>query len=205
MGLWLKDKAGTANRHCSWCQETGRRNLGGVLILLLLANTLAWMARYTGRLGTSLAMAELRFLAAAVSSTEAVGGAVSVTLLPLIGWLSDRVNRRRLLASCFLVSAVGLAVLAMSVVYWHFLLASAFVAFVLFSSNAIGPALVADVIPSGSLGKGMSLFMVTPSIGGIVALTATGYTVEHLGITFTFVLGAGLLVLATILLNPLHS
>jgi len=205
MGLWLKDKVEVANRSPSRHQGTRCRYLGRVLLLLLLANTLAWMARSTARLGTSLAMAELGFLSAAVSSTEALGGAVSLTLLPLIGWLSDRVGRRRLLASCFLVSAVGLAVLAVSVAYWHFLLASALVAFVLFSSNALGPAMVADVTPSGSLGKGMSLFMVTPSIGGIVAFAATGYAIEYLGTPVIFATGAGLLVVAIVLLNPLSS
>jgi len=205
MGLRLKDKVRVANRSPSRHQGTRCRYLRRALLFLLHANMLAWIASYTARLGTSLAMAELGFLAATVSSTETVGGAVSLALLPLIGWLSNRVSRRRLLASCFLVSAVDLVVLSVSVSYWDFLLASSLVVFVLFSSNAVGPALVVDVISSGSLGKGMSLFMVTPSIGGIVAFAATGHAIEYLGTPVIFAMGAGLLVVSIVLLNPLSS
>jgi len=205
IGLFLKDKTGSANRHLSGCQKTGGRHLGGALLLLFLASTLAWVAKYDARLGTSLKMTELGFISAAISNTEAVGGAVSLVLLPLIGWFSNRVSPRRLLAFCFLVGAVGLVILSVSVSYWHFLLASSLVVLVLLSCNAVGPALVADLVPAKSLGKGMSLLVLSPSIGGIIGFAAAGYAVEHIGISFTFILGAGLLVLATVLLNPIRS
>ena len=49
-------------------------------------------------MGTSLAMSELGFEAAAISSTVAVTGAVVLPLPPPLGWLSDRLGRKRFLA-----------------------------------------------------------------------------------------------------------
>jgi len=99
--------------------------LGGRFTLLLLASIVASTAVFVGRLGTSLAMNELGFVAAAISSTGAMSGAITLPLPPLLGWLSDRVDRKRLMALCYLTGTVGLLALTVSGSLWHFWAAAA--------------------------------------------------------------------------------
>jgi MFS family permease len=182
---------------------TGERpTLGVRFFLLLLANIAAGITVFVGRLGTSLAMDELLFVSAAISSTTAVGGALTLPLSPLIGWLSDRVGRKRLLAICYLAGSAGLLVLTTSTSLWHFWVSAAFLSVSSYVSIGVGSALVTDLVPQKSLGRGLSLFGATPWAGAIIGFAGTGYAIENLGLLSTFLLGAFLPLIATILLIP---
>ena len=65
--------------------------------------------------------------------------------------------------------------------------------------------MVTDLVPERSLGKGMSLFTATTWVGGIVGFAGTGYAVQHLGKTSTFVMGAFMPLLAIVLLIPIRQ
>jgi MFS family permease len=162
-----------------------------------VANLVAALAAFTGTLSLSLRMDTLGFAAAAISSTTAVGSAVTLPLPLLIGWLSDRLGRKRFLVLCFLSSAGGLVLLAMSSALWHFWLVMVLVTVSSTIRYSVGPALANDLIPRRSLGRGLGLFGATNWMGAIVGFTATGQAVQRLGLTPTLV-GAAVLPLVAI-------
>jgi MFS family permease len=179
--------------------------LGGGFFLLLLASIAAGIAGFMGILGISLTMNQLGFVSAAISGTAAVGGAVTLPFLPLMGWLSDRLGRKRLMVFCYLAGTVGLLVLSVSVSLWHFWTAAALLYMFTFASRGVGSALVTDLVSQESLGVGISLFEATRWVGGIIGFTTTGYTVQNLGPAFTFILGVCLSLIAVILLIPIRQ
>jgi len=182
-----------------------RPGLGGGFALLLLASLVATIANFVSVLGRSLAMKDLGFVAAAISGAAAVSGAVALPLPPLMGWLSDRVGRKRFLALCYLAGAVGLSVLAASVSLWHFWVAASLLRVTFSVNNAVGSALVTDLVPQESLGRGMSLFGATWWVGGIIGYAGAGHAIQNLGMTPTFIVGAFLPLIAIVLLIPIRG
>ena len=204
-GLLLEDRvvARVQRGGVSTAGETPR--LRGGFFLLLLASITAGIAGLIGILGISLVMHKLGFASAAISSTAAVGGAMTLPFLPLMGWLSDRFGRKRFMVICYLAGAAGLSVLAASVSLWHFWAAASLLYVLSFANRGVGSALVTDLVSQESLGVGMSLFSATPWVGGIIGFTVTGYAVQHLGTIATFILGLSLALIAVILLIPIRQ
>jgi MFS family permease len=203
--LMLEDKVVPRVRRGVAASAGGRTGLGAGFYLLLLASLMATVANSIRILGASLALDELGFGAAAISSTGAVGGAVILPLPLLVGWLSDRLGRRRFLALGYLSGTLGLLVMAASVSLWHFWVGVALVSVLITVNRGVGSALVTDIVPQASLGRGMSLFGAAPFIAGIIGSTGAGEAAELLGLTATFILGAFLPLLAVVLLIPIRS
>ena len=177
--------------------------MGPAFFLLLIANILAGTSMFIGSIGRSLVMTELGFTSNAIASTAAVGGAASLPFRPLLGTLSDRFGRPRLLAICYAATSIGIGILALATSLIHFWIALAFI-FAAMIRTAVGAALVTDLTPQESLGSGMSLFNSSTWIGGIIGFSVSGYAVGFLGNTLTFLFAALLPVIGIFLLIPIH-
>ena len=155
-------------------------------------------------MGRSLAMDSLGFLAAAISSVGVVWGTIELVRAPLLGWVSDRVDRTQLLPLSCAVGAAGLLLLSVSTSVWHFWVATALLGF-LIVRGPVGEALVADWVPQESLGVGMSLFQASAWVGGVIGFASTGHAIENFGMTWTFLIGALLGVIAAGLLASIRG
>jgi MFS family permease len=203
--LLLKDKVVVQDQRGETSISRKKTRLGGNFFLLFLASIIAGIVAVAGGMGTSLTMNNFGFAAAAISSTGAIAGAVTLPLPLLVGWLSDRFGRKRVLACCYLVGAVSMLILVKSIALWHFWVAAALRRFAVSVGRVIGSALTTDLVPQESLGKGISLFSATTWIGGIIGFAGTGYTIQYLGLIPTFILGAFLPLVAIILLIPIRQ
>lgn len=198
--LFLKDKVVVQASDRESATAEAKPRLGGAFMLLLLASLAAGLAYSAVILGRSLVMNGLGFSAAAIASTVAISGAVTMPLPAVIGRLSDRVDRKRLMALFYLLGSAGLFVLPLSASLWHFWVVLPLIGLSSSVSGAVGAALVADLVPSKALGRGMSLFSATTWVGGIIGCALTGFAVQSFGTTSTFIAGAFLPLIAILLL-----
>jgi MFS family permease len=197
--LFLKDKSIGLSSSVQVAATSRESIFEMAFLLLLVASTAGGIGVFSGRLGTSLAMKDLQFSSAAISSTGAVGGLVTLPLAPLVGWLSDRLGRVRLLSACYFAGSIGLILLAASASLWHFWIVASLVSILAYVSTGVGSALVTDLVSPSNLGRGMSLFTATIWVGGIGGFAGTGLAVQRFGIPSTFVVAALLPVFAIIL------
>jgi MFS family permease len=203
-GLLLKDKVVARAQRVETSAAGEKPRLGGSFYLLFLASLTASVASFVVMMGRSLAMNDLGLAAAAISSAVAIGGAATLPLPPLVGWLSDRVGRKQFLTLGYLAGTVGLLCLVVSVSLWHFWVVSFLVSILTPVNMGVGSALTTDLVSRESVGRGISLFSATTWIAGIIGYAGTGYAIQRLGLTSAFVIGAFLPLIAIILLIPIR-
>jgi len=204
VGLLLKDKA-VARSERKKASPTGRwAGLSGSFFLLLAGRLVVTAAQFVGVLSRTLVMDEMGFTATGIMSAAAVGGAVALGLSLLAGWLSDRVGRKWLLAVCYFGGAAGLIVLVAATSLVHFWAVAILLSLVGSVAGGIGSALVTDLVPQESLGRGLSLFSAMGWIGGIVGYASTGYAIENVGLVPTMVAGTLVTLAAVAPLVPIH-
>jgi len=190
--LFLRDKSDRMETYHDLQRDSGRKpqlRIGKAFGFLLSAQLFAGISIHVGSLGRSLTMTELGFSAAAITSTVAVGGLASMPLRPILGGLSDRIRREYILAILNTFTVIGLVILSLAESLVQFWIAFAFL-YISFIRGPIGAALVTDLVPRESLGRGMALYSVANRIGGIVGFSITGYAIQQFGTSTTFVAAA---------------
>jgi predicted MFS family arabinose efflux permease len=100
---------------------------------------------------------------------------------------------------------MGLLTLLVSSSLWHFRVSYSLLTCTGYASAAVGLAMVTDLVPLTSLGRGISLFNATAWIGAIIGFTITGIAIQHFGMNATFTFGAILPLIAIGLLIPVRQ
>jgi len=178
--------------------DSGSRSslaLGVAFYVMLLANLVAFGCSFVGGLGRPLQMDGLGFGAEAISGVVAIGSAVSIPLPFILGWLSDRTNRYYVVASCFLIGALGLFALIGSSLLWHFAIVSALMP-VVGASMGISQALVTDLVPPKLLGVALALYNSAVQIGIAIGFISAGNAIQNFGLTASYIAGAVLTLVA---------
>ena len=204
-GLLLEDKVIDRVQQEGKPANRVRSKLGRNFTLLLMATLLVNIVNFVGLMGRSLTMESLSFTTSAISTTGAVGGAATIPLPLLVGWLSDRVGRKKFLAASYLSGSVALLVLTTASSLWQFWVIASLISILSITSVTVGNALVADLIPPESLGRSLSLIGASGWIGGIIGLASAGLAIQNLGPTTTYIIGAGLSLGAVALLLPIQK
>ncbi len=149
-----------------------------------------------GLLIRSIAMNEMGFNSLEITSTAAISGLGAIPFPFILGWISDRIGRKTFLYSTYLLGCVFIPLLAVSTQFWHFLAVFA-ISGISTGAYTIGNALVADLVPSESLGRGLSAMSAALWIGGVIGYGASGIMRQGLGLTPTFII-VGLIALAAV-------
>ena len=126
-------------------------------------------------------MNERAFSNAAVATTAAVGGIVSLPFPLILGWISDRIGRRTIMIASFLAGTAFLLLLIVSRSLWQFWMVAALLALHALSMS-IGPAYVADLVRKERVGTGISLLQSCTWIGSIIGYIYSGIAFQNLGI-----------------------
>lgn len=179
--------------------------LGKSYSLLFSASILTSITGFIIVLVRSFAMSDLGFGPLEISSTGAIGGLISMPLPLLMGWLSDRMDRKTFLVLGYLSAFAALVLLAFSSAIWHFWVVFILQGIAMGSNGSIGNAWVTDLVPRESLGKGLALFGSTGWIGGVIGFALAGYTFQNLGVTATFIIGGCLSLGAIGFLIPIKA
>jgi MFS family permease len=204
IGLLLEDKVVVPSEQKDASPAGRWVGLGGSFFFLLAGRLTATAAQFVGALSRTLVMGEMGFAATAISSAAAVGGGVALGLSLLAGWLSDRVGRKWLLAACYFGGAAGLAVLVAATSLVHFWTVAILLSMVGSVAGGIGSAVVTDLVPQESLGRGLSLFSAMGWVGGIVGYASTGYAIQNVGLMPTLVVAVLVSLVAVALLVPIR-
>jgi MFS family permease len=94
--------------------------LGRNYIFIFSASIIASTACFFILLIRLLAMTDMGFGPLEISSTVVVGGLISMPLPLLMGWLSDRIDRKTFLVFGYLSAVAALILLVISKSLWHF-------------------------------------------------------------------------------------
>jgi MFS family permease len=173
--------------------------LGKSFYLLFAASLGSAIAGFVFFVGRSFVMVDLGFGAGALTTAGAIGGTLVLPIPLLAGWLSDRFGRKRFMAFSFLATTAALLALSASTALWHFWAAS-MLYFLSYAGGPVSSALMTDLVPRESLGRGLAIYNTTTWLGGITGCVLTGYAAQSMGITPTLIAGAFLPLIAVALL-----
>ena len=162
--------------------------LGKNFYLFFSATILASIMGFFAMLIRSTVMNDLKFSPLEISSTIAIAGLIAMPFPLLMGWLSDRMGRKALLIIGYITSLASFCFLAFSRVLWNFWLV--FIGQGIGTGTAgVGNALVSDIVPFESLGRGLAVIGSASWIGGMIGFTLAGFLQQYLGLKTTFIIG----------------
>ncbi len=152
---------------------------------LLIAAVFVSLSEYGGGFGRSVAMSELGFSATAVGLAAAIGGAISLPAPLLLGRLSDRIGRKRLLILGCAIGLAALPAMGFASTVWGFWGASVLLG-VMATWQPLLQALVTDMLPRDLVGRGLGMLGGVRSLAILLSSLAVGAAFQGLGIRATF-------------------
>jgi MFS family permease len=172
--------------------------LGAAFYLLLGSSVLSMTAINSGRLGLPLSMLALHFAPSAIAVTTVVSGLLSIPAVLLIGMLSDRLDRTRLLSLVYGLIVIAALMLTVARLPWHFWAAATLMLVALCANGALTLALAADMLGKERLGRVLPRVSSSNAVASIVTSASTGYLMDAISPAAVF-LGAAVLGLLAIL------
>jgi MFS family permease len=197
--LFVKDKKIERASNHTAPEQSKKPSFGKAFVILLFANLLAVTVGGFGNMGRSMAMHNLGFAATAITSTGVVAGLVGLPFPFIIGWLSDRLGRKRLMEICYASFVLCMVLFAISRSLWHFWIATSLFS-IGFISNSVGNAFVTDLVEPKALGRGVSLFQGMFWIAYVIGLAISGLAFENLGISTVLFVSAVLPLIGIVLI-----
>lgn len=179
-------------------------SLGMGYYLLLIAALFATIASYGASFGRSVAMSQFGFSATAVGLATAIGGGISLPTPLVLGWLSDRIGRKRLLILCYATGLAALPAIGFASTTWGFWGASVLLA-IMTTSQPLQQALATDMLPHDLVGRGLAMLGSVQSLSILSSSLVVGAAFQGLGIRTTFLLWTIAPLVAIALLSQVHE
>jgi MFS family permease len=202
LAAWQLENCSLADRTKGKAKKgTGKGRVDRAFYLVILAIALSTLAISVGRLGTSLSMQALAFSPSSVASTATISGLLTVPVVLLLGPLSDRLNRRHILAFGYLLVGGGVVTLAVATQLWHFWLAATLLLTARCVNGAMGAALATDMLAPEELVRGLSWINAMGWASGVLSFAIGGYLVNRVGAEAVYVTASLLAVVAAIQLE----
>ena len=148
-------------------------------------------------------MQALKFSPSDIASTATVSGLATIPLTILIGDLSDRLGRERLLVLGYLLAAAGALNLIFATQLWQFWLSATCLLVALSASGALSYALAADVLEASTLSRGLSWLKGTSSSASVISFALTGLLMDYLGPIILYIAATILSIAAAYLLEAI--
>lgn len=186
LGAALVAGAGLPADVCRGTPAAGRapaaepgRAYAAIQALLLCGALLASVALFFGRLATPVLMRSLMFNPQAIAGSAAVGGLVTAPFVLLVGELSDRLGRRRLLGGMYLLIALGVGLLAAAGELWQFYLAAALLSLGSSAGTSVAAALAGDLLPASALAPTLARLSAASWAAAVLAFAGGGYLLDR--------------------------
>jgi MFS family permease len=152
---------------------------------LFFAVIFGWIVIHSGKLGTTLSMSLLGYSTFDISRSNGIAALVTMPVPLVIGWLSDRIGRKRLLIVMNGIATIALLILSSYQTLPGFWLASSLLSLCA-TIGVLSQALAVDLVSQASLGLGLSLLTIANHLGGIIGSFLLGNGFQFLGMMQTF-------------------
>lgn len=197
-GLMLEDEVTKDTSKITSTQTNTSIPLPKVIWFVIIACALTQIALSGVHMTRPLLMDELGFDASAITGATAIGGMFALPLPLIIGWLSDKLGRNRLLIISFLALHFGVLLIVPATHLWHFWI-SAILLRAISASQTVGLAWVNDLATPETLATATARFSAGSSIANVIAFSVMGFIIEMLGFRMTIFVGAMLPLISIIL------
>ena len=139
--------------------------------------------------GVTVTMNDLKFAMTDITTATFVNGLLTLPLPFLVGTLSDRLGRRRLLAFVYVGPLLSTLLLAHASELWQFWMVLPLFG-VASTANGLAQALINDVTPPDVLGRAIARYNTAQWIGYVIGYIFAGSVLQSVEVRTVFILGA---------------
>lgn len=168
------------------------------VVTLLAAAAVAKTAAFMGIFGISITMLAQHRPVSEIALMGVIGNGVGLVVPLVVGRLSDRAGRRALTILVYTLCIPSFIAMALGSAFWHFAIATILRGIYISAGNALGPAMLTDIVARDRLARALSWWGNSGWIGAIVAFATMGTAVQLYGIEITLVVAAVLMTAATL-------